>query len=86
MNMRNYVKRNAATPMLNIMTPTTSSFPNQRGSYPMPIRSRTSRIGLEIYGEGQKKEESTEATMAVSTFLRNRRQNFTERLFFLPGS
>lgn len=62
LNMRNYVKRTAVTPVdvINIMNPICLS-PNQRTSYPMPMRARAARIGYDVYHE-EEKEETTGAT------------------------
>jgi hypothetical protein len=67
--MRSYVTRTAATPaeVINIMSPV-SLHPNHRESYPVAMRSRTSRIGLDFYDRDQMGEPA-EGTMAVSILL-----------------
>lgn len=62
LNMRNYVKRTAVTPVdiINIMNPICLP-PNQRGSYPMPMRARPARVGYDLYDE-EEKEETTVST------------------------
>jgi len=83
--MRNYVKRTAVTPVdvINIMNPICLP-PNQRASYPMPMRARAARIGYDdIYHEEEKEETTgaTEGTMGASTFLRNSRQTSLSNVF-----
>jgi hypothetical protein len=79
LNMRNYVKRAAVTPVdvINIMNPICLP-PNQRASYPMPMRARAARVGYDVYHDEEKEElevtGATERTMGASTFLRNSRQ------------
>ncbi|KAH9996084.1 hypothetical protein BJV77DRAFT_989463 [Russula vinacea] len=65
LNMRSYVTRTAATPaeVINIMSPV-SLHPNHRESYPVAMRSRTSRIGLDFYDRDQMGEPA-EGTMAA---------------------
>jgi hypothetical protein len=72
--MRNYVMRTTATPaeVINIMSPV-SLHPNRRNSCPIVMRTRTSRIGFDLYDEDQMKEEPAEGTMAASTFLHDSR-------------
>jgi hypothetical protein len=82
--MRNYVKRTAVTPVdvINIMNPICLS-PNQRASYPMPMRARAARIEYDVYHEEEKEETTgtTEGTMGVSTFLLNSRQTSLRNVF-----
>jgi hypothetical protein len=72
--MRNYVKRAAVTPVnvINIMNPICLP-PNQRASYPMPMRARAARIGYDVYHEEEREEPEvtgatdSERTMGAST-------------------
>ncbi|KAI0273982.1 hypothetical protein BGY98DRAFT_104196 [Russula aff. rugulosa BPL654] len=66
LNMRNYVKRTAATPVdvINIMNPIGSPS-SQRGSYPMPMRARAARIEYDVYHDEEKGETSGSTERAM---------------------
>ena len=85
--MRNYVKRTAVTPVdvISIMNPICLP-PDQRASYPMPMRARPARIEYDVYHEEEKEESettgTTEMTMGASTFLCIGRQTSLRNVFF----
>ena len=85
--MRNYVKRTAATPVdvINIMNPICLP-PNQRASYPMPMRARAARIGYDVYHEEEKEDleptGATERAMGVSTFVQQPSNLYLRNVFF----